>query len=422
MERKTTKRRKRRLRSNFGWILASLSIAVFIVYNAVSVLNALSVKTETVQLGTVLNAAQKKAVIIRDETVISAPHEGYVEYLVSQGDRVRKGTDVAIVKSGYDRNELQEKLKLIDYKIRQYSGEESSVNIAEETNRRNMELQVLYADLQKRILAGEREYLHSLKEEVLRVNEEKKFLNEAKQKSKQSLDDLKTERKSLLQQMSGASYQVKAPAGGVVVAYHDGYEEKFHFKNRNSLTVSEVEKVKDQNTVDLKNRLDKGAPVGKVVYNFKYYFACQVDKEDIENIRSLHPVHIYIDNTVITGYLEDFHKGSDGKFLGLFCVEDEIFPFYEKRSYKIKVEYNQERGLKIAKSALVKNKQGEEGVYIIDETGTVLFKKLKSKLTEDASYIICHYDSRENRNNSEVNLYDEIVLNPSKVKEGQRLR
>lgn len=422
MEARRKKRRKRKLRSHLGWRLTLVGIVVFLIYNVISAINALSVKTETVEIGQILNAAEKKAVVIRDETVVFAPHEGYVEYLVSQGDRVRKGTNVAVIKSGYDRNELQEKLKLIDYKIQEYSGEATTVNIEDEVNRRNVELQILYADLQKRILSEEREYLYFLKEEILKKNEEKKFLKETKKGNNKSLEELKAEKQSLLSQLNGASYQIKAPAGGVVVAYYDGYEDDFQFKKRNSLTVSQIEKVRDRNDVDLKERFPKGSPVGKIIYNFKYYFACQVDKTDIEHIHSMQPVHIYLDDIVITGYLEDFHKGSDGKFLGLFCVEDELFRFYEKRSYKIKVEYNQEKGLKIPKSSVVKGSLVEEGVYVIDETGTVVLKKLKPVLTEDAEYIICHYDSKKTRADDEVNLYDEVVLNPSKVREGQRLR
>ncbi|MDO4793593.1 MAG: HlyD family efflux transporter periplasmic adaptor subunit [Filifactor alocis] len=422
MEKRTKKRRKRRLRPRFGWRLALLAIIPFFVYNIFVSIRLISVRTEVVELGQILNAAEKKAVIIRDEEVISSPYEGFVEYIVSQGDRIRKGTDVAVIKSGYDTEDLHERLRLIDYKIQNYSGEDTSANIEAEINKKNLELQVLYADLQKRILAEEEEYLPSLKEEILKVNEEKKFLRETGRGGQKSLEELKNEKQMILSQLKGTSYRIKTPKSGVIVAYCDGYEGIFTFDNRNKLTVSEIEKVSDKNKVDLKKSVSKDDPIGKTVYNFKYYFACQVDKEDIEHIRSFQPVRIYVDSHELTGYLEDFHKGGDGKFLGLFCVEDETFRFYENRSYKIRVEYDNEKGLKIPRSALVKNSEGEEGVYVVDEAGTANFKKLSPILTQDDKYIVCRYRFGEEKQEEEIDLYDEIVVNPSGVYQGQRVK
>ncbi len=422
MEKRTKKRRRRRLRTQFGWRLAFLAVIPFFVYNIFVSIRLISVRTQIVELGQVLNAAEKKAVIIRDETVITSPYEGFVEYIINQGDRIRKGTDVAVIKSGYDTEELHGRLRLIDYKIQNYSGEDNTANIESEINKKNMELQVLYADLQKRILAEEEEYLPSLKEEILKINEEKKFLRETGRDGKKSLEELKLEKEGVLAQLKGTSYRIKTPKSGVVLAYCDGYEDVFTFENRNKLTVSEIEKVSDKNKTDLKKSVSKGDPIGKTVYNFKYYFACQVDKEDIQHIRSFQPVRIYVDSHELIGYLEDFHKGGDGKFLGLFCVEDETFRFYENRSYKIRVEYDNEKGLKIPRSALVKNDEGEEGVYIVDEAGTANFKKLSPVLTQDDKYIVCKYHFAGEKQEEEVNLYDEIVVNPSGVYQGQRVK
>lgn len=410
------------MRAQFGWRLAFLAVILFFIYNIFVWLRLISIRTEIVELGQVSNAAEKKAVIIRDETVITSPHEGFVEYIVNQGDRIRKGTDVALIKSGYDTEELHGRLRLIDYKIQNYSGEGNAENIDSEINKKNLELQVLYADLQKRILAEETEYLPSIKEEILKVNEEKKFLREMGREGKKSLEELKTEKETILSQLKGTSYRIKTPKSGVVLAYCDGYEEVFSFENRGKLTVSEIEKVSDRNKTDLKKSVSKGDPIGKTVYNFKYYFACQVDKEDIEHIHSLQPVRIYVNSEELTGYLEDFHKGGDGKFLGLFCVEDETFRFYENRSYKIRVEYDNEKGLKIPKSALVKNDEEEDGVYVVDEAGTANFRKLSPILTRDDKYVVCKYHFGGEKQGEEVNLYDEIVVNPSGVYQGQRVK
>lgn len=416
------KRRKTKLNARVGWVFTIIAVLMFFVYNIISTLNAAVIKTGYVDIGRIVNAGEKKAVLIRKEQTISIPREGYVEYIVSDGERVRAGTHIAEMKSGYDIDDLQENLRLINYKLQQNTDASAQENINSIINKKNVELQALYADLQKRIFSGETEYLASLKEQIVLLNEQKRFLQESTEGTPLTKEELQKEKESLLAQINGSNYFIKTPMTGVVVAYSDGYEDTFTFENRNKITVSEIEKVKDKNLVDVKQKILAGHPIGKVVYNFHYYFACQVEKEDIKHIVSEQPVKIYVEDQEVTAYLEDFHKGNDGKFLGLFRVEDETFRFYEKRCHRIKVEYDDRQGLKIPKSAIFQNENKEEGVYVVDETGTASFRKLKEKLTEDNEYVVCRYSPRDLKKNDEVNLYDRIVLNPSSVKEGQKVR
>ena len=76
---------------------------------------------------------------------------------------------------------MTEHLLLIDYKLKEKQNVDVSKDLTMEINKRNLELQTLYADLQKRIFSGEEEYLESLKQEIISVNEQKKFLEDSVQ-------------------------------------------------------------------------------------------------------------------------------------------------------------------------------------------------------------------------------------------------
>ena len=303
---KQRKRRNRRRKINFGawnrvtWLLAGVSFVLFVLWNAWKGAVFASVEIGTIDVGQVISVADKKAVIIRKEQNILAPQEGYVDYIVPEGQRVCKGTNVAVMRSGYNIEDLQDNLRLIDYKLKEKQNVDVSKDLTMEINKRNLELQTLYADLQKRIFSGEEEYLESLKQEIISVNEQKKFLEDSVQGKNVTVEELKAQKQKLLSQINGNEYYIKAPMTGIVVAYSDGYEEKLTFENRNNLTVSEIHKIKDYDQVDLKKKILAKKPVGRVVYNFKYYFACQVDKEDIDHIVSEQPVTIYVDNQEIT--------------------------------------------------------------------------------------------------------------------------
>lgn len=425
---KQRKRRKRRRKINsvawnrVAWLLMGISFVLFFLLNIWRGAVYASVDIGTIDIGQIINVAQKKAVIIRKEQNIFAHQEGYVDYIVPEGQRVRKGTNIAVMRSGYSRDDLQDSLRLIDYKLKEKQNIDVSKDLTMEINKRNVELQTLYADLQKRIFSGEEEYLESLKQEIITVNDQKKFLEDIVQGKDVSVEELKADKQKLLDQINGDAYYIKSPMTGIIVAYSDGYEDKLTFENRNNLTVSYIEKVKDSDEVDLKKKIFVNKPVGRVVYNFKYYFACQVDKEDIDHIVSEQPVTIYVDNQEITAYLEDFHQGDDGKFLGLFRVEDELFHFYEKRCFNIKVEYKNRKGLKIPKSAIFKDKNGNDGIFVVDEAGIAVFREIRDQIAEDKDYIVCKYNSRVPRKADDIKLYDSVILNPIIVKEGDKVR
>ena len=425
---KQRKRRNRRRKMNFGawnratWLLAGVSFVLFVLWNVWKGAVFASVEIGTIDVGQVISVADKKAVIIRKEQNIVAPQEGYVDYIVPEGQRVRKGTNVAVMRSGYNLDDLQDSLRLIDYKLKEKQNVDVSKDLTMEINKRNLELQTLYADLQKRIFSGEEEYLESLKQEIISLNEQKKFLEDSVQGKNVTVEELKAQKQKLLSQINGNEYYIKAPMTGIVVAYSDGYEDKLTFENRNNLTVSDIGRIKDYDEVDLKKKILAKKSVGRVVYNFKYYFACQVDKEDIDHIISEQPVTIYVENQEITAYLEDFHQGDDGKFLGLFRVEDELFHFYEKRCFNIKVEYQNRKGLKIPKSAVFKGKDGNDGIFVIDEAGVAVFREIRDPVAEDKDYIICKYNSQIPREADDIKLYDSVILNPIIVKEGDKVR
>ena len=206
---KQRKRRNRRRKINFGawnratWLLAGVSFVLFVLWNAWKGAVFASVEIGTIDVGQVISVADKKAVIIRKEQNILAPQEGYVDYIVPEGQRVCKGTNVAVMRSGYNIEDLQDNLRLIDYKLKEKQNVDVSKDLTMEINKRNLELQTLYADLQKRIFSGEEEYLESLKQEIISVNEQKKFLEDSVQGKNVTVEELKAQKQKLLSQING---------------------------------------------------------------------------------------------------------------------------------------------------------------------------------------------------------------------------
>src|SRR5690606_11470765 len=94
-----------------------------------------------------------------------------------------------------------------------------------------------------------------------------------------------------------------------------------------NLSVNDITSFKDINNIQKKEQANQSEVVGTIVNNHIWYFACEVTADDIKLIEREKPISVYIDDMKITAVLEEFYKGSDQKFVGIFRSSDEGFDF-----------------------------------------------------------------------------------------------
>ena len=152
-----------------------------------------------------------------------------------------------------------------------------------------------------------------------------------------------------------------------------------------------------------------------------WYLATEVTPEDIKVIERGKAVEIIIDKETIKAKLEDFYKGEDEKFVGLFSIEDENFDFTKKRKYKAQICYENPSGLLIPKET-VTNYENKKGVFIVNEVGSAVFKPIDTIAGENEKYYVLRYDPNALQNSENINLYDELIVSPKNIKDGQRVR
>ncbi len=236
-----------------------------------------------------------------------------------------------------------------------------------------------------------------------------------------SKNELIAEKERLVQEKNNRNSTVYSNMVGLLSGYYDGYESDMSILNIRNLAISKLEKIQNVPSIDYSTEKKKGDPVAVVTENFKWYLVCEVFPEDIEKIVSEKPVYIEIEDKRFVGYLEDFYKGSDDRFVGYFRIEDERFNFYEKRKYQAKVIFESSDGLAIPNEAVVEY-NGMKGVFVVDITGVAKFIELVEIDAQNERYTGIRYNPAVQGNAGVVKLYDEVILNPSGIKEGQRIR
>ena len=398
-----------------------VSTTLFLFKNIYYAFKSATVEIVTAKMGHITNVTDKSAVLIRNETPIYASFDGKAEYIISEGERVKQGSVVGYLKSWYTVEDLNKELQLANFKLSMLKNGISTASINKQLLSAQLELNSLYADAQSRILHEEREYLPEIKSKIEKLNQNIKFLKEQNDSSAPTFDELRTEKQMIINKIGENQAEITAPSSGVLSFYSDGLEKKLSFLTKDKLSVKELKNIKDENKIHLKEPAKKGDPIGKIVYNYSYYMACEVDEKDIDYISSEKPIVIYISEKPVSAVMETFYKDKNKKFIGLFRIEDETFHYFGKRCFNVKIRYSDSKGIMIPKKCVFVDENNENAVYVIDESNSVKKRKLRKIIDSDKKHYILQYNSLRGKDTEYINLYDRVIQNPSSYKEGQKI-
>ncbi len=423
MSKEKKRKKKKSFLKQYKWDYIFLAIFILsaVVYYADSVIKASRMKqiyTSIVDFGVVESSTTKQMVIIRNDKVLVAPSDGYYELSYPEGERVKTGLPVVRSKNQNASENYTKLIELIDSRIA-LLGSESRTLQDNEVEKINNRLEYLYRSAQGRIENDEIEYIEIIKKELISLNDRKRyFFSDGSAVSK---EELLKQKQQLLTEFDSKNTVVISDMNGLISSYYDGHEKELNILNIRNLTVSQLEQIKNVSGIDYSTEKKKGDPVAVISENYRWYLACEVTEEDIDNIASERPIFIEIEDKRFRAYLEDFYKGTDGKFVGYFRVEDDKFNFFEKRKFTAKLIFQSSNGLVLPNSALT-DIDGKSGVFVVDMTGIARFVEIKDIVAEDDKNIGVEYDASVQNINQGLRLYDEVIINPSGIVEGQRVR
>lgn len=433
MENKYSENRKRNIKKSknkknffskykFDNIAIFVSVIIILAYfanNIITSINRQNIKTEIINFGNVETITEKDMVIVRNDKVMTSPSDAYYEIIYPEGERIKKGIAIAKTKTNGTFANYNYLIEILDTKIKNMNENNDSIVREEDVTKINNKLEQLYKTVQNRIQNDEIDYVDKLKKELISINDEKQyfFFNE----QRLTKEELIAQKEKLISEKNSKNMIIYASQVGLISSYYDGLEEKFNIKNLKKLNVSDIKKVTEGSNIDYSQEIKKGKPVVVISENFRWYLICEILPNDIENIVSEKPIFIEIEDKRFRAYLEDFHKGADGKFLGYFRVEDEKFSFYEKRKVKAKIILQSSDGLAIPNSSIIEY-EGKKGVFVVERTGVAHFREIKNISAVDENFTGIEYSPSIEKNKNEVKLYDEVIINPNGIKEGQRVR
>lgn len=397
---------------NIAIIIAIVLIFVYVIAESYTVNNS-KLLTQTAVVSTVNKTISTKALIVRDEHAIANTSSGVVVPCYNDGDKIRTGSNVAMVFNSSDDATNYSKKQELDKALAKYTELQSqSTGIASNIN-----------SLNKEIGNDVNEYIRSLdKKDSQDIRESSGLLNDALIRRQlligetvdftPIINDI-TAKSQALSSIAPIDY-VKTDLSGVFTSYTDGYEGLVDYKNVKNLTVDDVNSY--ISTVSEKAQVPNN--IGKLVTSYNWYIACVVNTDDIKNMQNGDTIKIALSNSensvikmqIVTGAEPKIGEQQTVLVLKSNDLDSKIL---NQRCEDIQIICDEYTGIKVPVDAVHINGD-EKGVYALVST-QVQFRKAEVIYTTD-EYVLLSYDVEDKDG---IRLYDQIIIQGKELSDGK---
>jgi len=398
----------------FSSFLGALVAFIFIIIAFNTIITSFfkkDIKTQTPVEEVFYNSVAMNSALIKTEEVYQAGRHSYFTTQAKEGEKVKRGLEnLSVTKSTNDLidkkiDAINKRLKDLDYDT---SGEESIDQKA--MNRKIKALQISinqkrYEDLSQILNSSE--------------DEEDKYYESIKNYSIDKLLEMKDE---LNESKRSEAPAVKVSMSGIVSYFIDGLEDKY--TNENFDALFEKDLIEDSKSYSLNQ--GKSNDNFKILDNFSMNILAFSDDKKLEDVKVNDVVLIEWDLTGTKTYARVLKKekiGDTYKFL--LNIRERISELYKDRFSKMEIIFDEYKTFKLPKSALV-DRGSEKGVYIKDIDNTIRYKRVLLVGSDRDNIYVMRTDDNglmkyKKLKFKSIKYYDEVVVFPSTVKEGDIL-
>ncbi|PKM70652.1 MAG: hypothetical protein CVU93_00990 [Firmicutes bacterium HGW-Firmicutes-18] len=247
-----------------------------------------------------------------------------------------------------------------------------------------------------------------------------------------TLEELINHRDSLRKNVSSDKISYYSPSGGIVSFSFDGLEMVYAVDRLAEINLNDIRKLNYQNYSTLNKTINNNEPIYKIIDNFDWFLAFEVDKSYMNDIRDKQNLKIRlrkIDKVINTTVFRIQDYGE--KSLLILQTDKFLHDYIDERYVKVDLILNEFSGLKIHKESIVE-KDGLIGVYVSDTNKVVRFRPVEI-IGENEEYAIVNEGEKINVGSrgriliegeyfNTIKIYDNIIVKPENVYDGQILR
>lgn len=391
-----------------------IGIFAYIIINGITVFIGKNIDTLVVSNEKIEEYITTKGLLIRDEYIINSTMTGNIEAYFKEGDKVKNLDKVAYVyNNNIDEANFKE-LESLEKEVIQIEEGQSSI-IKADVDKVNKKIEKNKDNIQTKLIQGKL----GISKEVVELEEHIKDKNKLLKSDLNSkpIINKKEEINKLNNKIEKNSDILQTNKSGIISYKFDGNESKYNIDNISELNIDDIEYTENE-YIDILNEgvIKHGQPIARIINNIKQYLAIVVEENEIMNFKENNSVIIRDKNNQINAKVHNIYTKND-KNVVVFEISEQNIEINDTRVAEFDIIYKSIEGIKIPKSSIVK-KDNVEGVYIVSETGSAKFTEIKGTSYENEEFIVIDYYKNEIEGVKTIDIYDEIILEPKKVKNG----
>ncbi len=416
------KRNKRKRKNKLGYFFFG-ALLLYLCIHFIPIIFSLSDNTSIAKYGNIKITENLDCYIIRNEKLIRSNTEGNIQYFVPEGKKVNKGYKVCEISRGNIDDATRKKLEIINQRIENLNIDKDNL-FQNDIQKLNKEINGIIQDIKRNKEKGEFQKVYALEKELKNKLEKKNIITGDKSFAKKNLEVLKEEQKQLAQKINNAVMRITSPESGIISYHIDGYETIINPRNMATIQPKSLKKI-DKRMTDLKTtKVINNQPLFKIIDNNLWYIITWIEPDWAEYYKLGKIATFKFPNGQIKGKICKTIKNKE-EYMVIFQMDEYVKDFLSARKMNLDVTVLDYEGLKVYRDSVV-TKDGQEGVYVLDINRYAKFKPIKI-IGYDKQYAIIQNnifyqkDGEDIKAISTVRLYDEVVRNAKKIKEGQKV-
>lgn len=398
----------------FSSFLGALVAFIFIIVAFNTIITSFfkkDVKTETPVEEVFYNSVVMNAALIKTEEVYQAGRNSYFTTQAKEGEKVKKGLEnLSVTKSANDVVDkklaaINKRLKDLDY--------DTSDDIGLDNKVMTSKIKALQISINQKRYEDLSQILNSTEDD------EDKYYESIKNYSIDKLLEMKDE--LLINKRSDAP-SIRVSMSGIVSYFIDGLEDKYTNKNFDAIFEKDLLEDSKNYSINKAQSNDKF----KIFDNFSMNILAFSNNEKLEDVGVNDVVLIEWDLTGTKTYARVLKKEKvDKTYKFLLNIRERISELYKDRFSKMEIIFDEYKTFKLPKSALI-DKGSEKGVYIKDIDNTIRYRRVLLVGSDRDNIYVMRTDDNglmkyKKLKFRSIKYYDEVVVFPSTVKEGDIL-
>ncbi len=364
-----------------------------------------------------------EATIIKYEKIVYAYGDGVPSFFVQPKTRVKPGQLIGQQFSDYDAKTLADEINMIQEVINIKEGRkipDDSIGMAY--------FHEVEQSIQKAL------FQHNFLEALAMVEnlESNDYNFRYSSYERYTTEELKQILESLKKNLSSDKISYYSPSSGLVSFEFDGLEQVYQVSRLEDMNLNDISRLNQTILNSTNQRAQAGDPLFKVVNNFIWYLAFDLDTAHIEinaDVRYL-PIRLNRIDRVVYGRIIR-HQTYGDRLLLIVEISEYLHEYLNDRYINTSIIIEEQEGLMVYQESILYY-EGKKGVFVSDANNVVRFRPIRVLLEDDNFAIIDQGEKLtmgargriiiDDQTYHTIKIYDSIIRNPENVYDGQILR